>query len=141
MECEKVKTPLNSLFQWLIQLGLFSVLLKLFIVMYPDFCSHTQRSPLVSSSHQHKGQKVSISGFTWWHGHHGLEKFGKWNSSSLTLPAKQLVVIVHVEIEKPGYCFSRHKMLYICFSVDCDYLGILRFKLSLFTRSGILLMR
>jgi len=39
----------------------------------PDICSHTQGSPLVFSSHQHKGQKVSVSGLTWWHGQEGLE--------------------------------------------------------------------
>jgi hypothetical protein len=81
--------------------------------MYPDFCSHTQRSPLVSSSHQHKGQKVSISGFTWQHGHEGLEKLGKGN----TPPSFFLKVVsgnTAFRNRKAGlHCFSHHMMLCI----------------------------
>lgn len=64
----------------------FSILLIGTTLLCPDFCSHTQGSALVFSYHQHKGQKVSVSGFTWQHGHEGPENPSKWYLPSSLSP-------------------------------------------------------
>lgn len=101
-----------SIFDWFHWIYFF-VLLKLLVC--PDICSHTQRSPLVSSSHQHKGQKVSISGFTWQHGHEGLEKLGE--SNILLLPSSYKVVSGN------SACRNRKTVLIICLVIWCPILA------------------
>ena len=64
----------------------FSILLIGTTLLCPDFRSYSQGSALVFSYHQHKGQKVSVSGFTWQHGHEGPENHSKWYLPSSLWP-------------------------------------------------------